>query len=218
VNVDSAGPPPGPGAVGRIASVLVDSVDFAELVVDAGLDAGGRGTAATEPEYRFDAERTITAFAATLARLHHTEIRPDTLRRRAELVVTPADLIARADAADHQVGPAYRHIGRERLVSILRDGAASIEPDPAALVLSHGAPTLDRLRFVDRDAIGFTDWSHAGLADPYLDLAVAARDVAQRFGPAPIQAFIGEYGLELADPVRLDWYLLAAELGTPASS
>jgi len=45
--------------------------------------------------------------------------------------------------------------------------------------------------------------------------AVAAvQSVASVFGPAPIQAFFGEYGSERPDPVRLDWYLLAAELVT----
>lgn len=191
-------------------------IEIAELLAPTGLDAGDRGVAATEPEYRLDAERTIGAFALTLGRLHRTEV-PPVLRTRTELVITPADLVARAAAADHEVSPAYRHISRDRLVTILADGADALAAEPEPLVVSHGAPTLDLLRFDGHEVIGLSDWSHAGLADPYLDLAVAARDVTTRFGPAPIQAFIDQYGIDRPDPVRLDWYLLAAELGVPAS-
>lgn len=217
MNAEPAGPKHRPRAVDQVVPVMIDSVELARLLADSGLVADDRGTAATEPEYRLDAERTIGAFASTLARLHRVEVQPSTLRRRRELVTTPEDLVARAAAAQHEVGEAYRHISRDRLVSILREGAGSIAPDPDTLVVSHGAPTFDRLRFVDHEPIGFSDWSHAGLADPYLDLAVAARDVAARFGPAPIHAFFDQYGLDRPDPVRLDWYLLAVELGTPAT-
>lgn len=185
---------------------------LAHLIVASSAEAGGRGISSIEPEYRLDAERTISRLATTLARIHEVAIDPRTLRADPAVVIGPEDLIHRAEAATGQVGPAYRHMTRERLLEVLRDGAAAIPTPPADLVLVQGSPTLANLRFDGPDAIGFEDWSGAALGDRYLDLAIAARDVAGVFGPAPIQAFFGEYGLERPDPVRLDWYLLAAEL------
>lgn len=200
---------------------------LAALVAASSLDSGSRGISAVEPEYRLDAERTLSRLATTLARLHAVVIRPAELLAQATLIRTPASLVQRAAAGTGQVGPAYRHMTRERLVRVLADGASALatatdglasasatasDTDTDGLVLTNGAPTLANLRFDGPEVLGFADWSQAGLADPYLDLAVAARDVASVFGPAPIHAFFDQYGLQRVDAVRLDWYLLAAEL------
>jgi aminoglycoside phosphotransferase len=186
---------------------------LAALIDASGRDAGRRGVAATEPEYRLDAERTIGHLAATLAALHAAPVEPAALRTEAEVVLEPSQLVARAESGTGEVGAAYRHLSRERLVEVLRDGARAVVVEPERLVLAQGRPTLANLRLEGPEPLGFADWTDAALADPYRDLALAARDVLQRFGPAPIQAFFGLYGLDRADPVRLDWYLLAAELG-----
>ena len=183
-----------------------------QLIVTSSADAGGRGISSIEPEYRLDAERTISRLATTLAGIHRVPIEPIGLRTDTSVTLGPGDLIRQAEQTTGEVGTAYRHMTRERLLHVLREGAAAIATPPADLVLVQGSPTLANLRFDGPDAIGFEDWSGAALGDRYLDLAIAARDVAAIFGPAPIQAFFGEYGLELPDPVRLDWYLLAAEL------
>lgn len=191
---------------------MTPAVRLAELIRASGQEAGSRGVAATEPEYRLDAERTIGHLAAALAALHHAAVSPAELRADAAVVIDPAVLVARAAESDGEVGAAYRHMPRARLVQILADGAGRATAAPEQLVLCQGIPTLANLRLEGPDPIGFADWSAAGLADPYLDLALAARDLVARFGPAPIQAFFDLYGVVRADPVRLDWYLLAAEL------
>lgn len=188
------------------------SVRLGQLIVASGFHAAGRGRSSIEPEYRLDAERTISRLATTLARIHDVAVEPAALRTDSTVTLGPDDLIRLAGESTGEVGPAYRHMPRERLLQVLGDGASAIAIAPDDLVLVHGSPTLANLRFDGPVAIGFADWSGAALGDRYLDLAIAARDVAAVFGPAPIQAFFGEYGLEHPDPVRLDWYLLAAEL------
>ncbi|MHB1139559.1 MAG: phosphotransferase [Microthrixaceae bacterium] len=185
---------------------------LAPLAVAAGLDAGGSGTPATAPEHRFEAERTIRSLAETLARLHAVEV-PAELRTDRALLVEPAELVDRAVGGTATPGPSYRHLSRERLCEILRDGAPA-SPAPGDLVLSHGHPTFAQLRFDGATPVGFDGWTRVGLADPHLDLAAAARDLVALFGPAPIHAFFEHYGVERPDPVRLDWYLLAHELGS----
>ena len=185
-----------------------------QLILGSAADAAGRGRSSIEPEYRLDAERTISRLATTLARIHQDPIEPPALRTDPSVTVGPDDLVQRAEQSSGEVGAAYRHVPRERLLEILRDGADAIRTTPEDLVLVQGSPTLANLRFDGPDAIGFEDWTRCALGDRHLDLAIAARDVAAVFGPAPIQAFFGEYGPGRPDPVRLDWYLLAAELGT----
>jgi aminoglycoside phosphotransferase len=186
------------------------SSELSSLIAASGLDATGAGAPGSDPAYRFEAERTIEAMASTLARLHGTPV-PEQLRRNPAVVVAPAALVAAADAGTGQPGVAYRHLSRDRLVEILRSGTPA-DPAPEQLVLCHGRPTFGRLRFDGPTPLGFDDWSAAGLADPHLDLAAAARDLVARFGPAPIHAFFEHYASHRPDPVRLDWYLLAAEL------
>ena len=179
----------------------------------------GVGVAATEPEYQFDAQRTIGSLAQSLASVHQVVIEEDSLLWESQLCVTALDLVERAlrsvalpPEALGELSPAYRHMSRERLSQILQDGAASMDRDSSEFVLLQGNPRLGNLRFVGQTLLGFEDWSESAVGDPYFDLAVAARDLLRIFGPQPIQAFFGEYGLLHPDPVRLDWYLLAVEL------
>jgi len=157
---------------------------------------------------------TLEALGAVLVRVHRADV-PDWLARclaRRE----PAEFVDAARLAVRQgrltagsITSAYRHVAPQRLVELLEDGAARIETDRRVLV--HGAPTLDRL-CGDAELDGFDDWRFAGIADPHLDLAIAARDVVARLGPAAVPVLASAYGPDLIDPVRLDWYSLAIEL------
>ncbi|CAB4704748.1 MAG: phosphotransferase [Actinobacteria bacterium] len=193
---------------------------FDALILTTNLFApAGDGVAATEPEYRFDAERTIGSLASSLASVHRFPVQPASLLAEPDLLLTTdflVELALRSTEAEQahpkELSPAYRHMSRVRLTQILQDGAGAIEQKPAEPVLLQGAPRLSNLRFSGQDLIGFEDWTQAAIGDAYFDLARAAQDLLNTFGPQPIQAFFGEYGLQNPDPVRLDWYLLAAEL------
>lgn len=195
-------------------------LQFDALILTTNLFApAGEGVAATEPEYRFDAERTIGSLARSLAAVHRSILQPANLVAEPDLLLSTDHLVelalksAEADQAHPEdLSPPYRHMSRVRLTQILQDGALAIEQKSAPPVLLQGAPRLSNLRFSGQDLIGFEDWTHAAIGDAYFDLAIAARDLLNTFGPQPIQAFFGEYGLQYPDPVRLDWYLLAAEL------
>jgi aminoglycoside phosphotransferase len=179
------------------------------------------GVPASSPEYRFDVEHTVGLLAAELARVHAADVDttvaplgPD------ELVTAARRALAEGRLTAQQLRPAYRHVQPERLVEIL---AARRPPRPGrdsdAPVLTHGSPTLEALRCRDGAALGFAGWEHAAVADRYRDLAVAASSVATDLGPMLVPTFFERYGDALGDagfghpdPLRLDWYALAAEL------
>jgi len=191
-----------------------------ELVAAAGLDATSAtcATAATDPEYRYDPERTVGLLAGALARLHDLAVPAG-----AGPVLAPARLVARARAAVAAgltvdgMSAAYSHMDPSRLVEVLADGEAAMA-DLWMPALTHGSPTLQRLQCVDGAAQGFDRWGDAAVSDPYRDLAVAAQDVAATLGPMLVPVLFERYGdarpgYGAPDPVRVDWYVLAAQFG-----
>lgn len=199
------------------------SAALAGVIVRSGLDATDlEGDPATSIEYRAQAEHTVGLLASTLARLHDLDLglRGDAARLP---VMGPAELVRRARAAlpaGELVGPrsaAYRHLSDERLVQVLDQGAADLVGSDAAVVLTHGTPTLGHLRCRAGMAIGLVGWEHAALGDPYRDLAVAARSVAEQLTPTLVPVLFERYGelrpeARRPDARRLDWYSLATEL------
>ena len=53
----------------------------------------GVGVAATEPEYQFDAQRTIGSLAQSLASVHQVVIEQDSLLWESQLCITTLDLV-----------------------------------------------------------------------------------------------------------------------------
>ncbi|HLU43170.1 MAG TPA: phosphotransferase [Microthrixaceae bacterium] len=196
------------------------------LIGDSGLDATGKGgTPASSREYRVEVERTVAMYASTLARLHDLEVPDDTAA--ALTVHDPAAIVGEATEAVRSgrvsaegLSSAYRHMAPERLLEILAERAgheAVATDDP--LVLTHGRPLLERLRCEHGAALGLTGWDRLGLGHPYRDLAVAAREVATGLSPMLVPVLFEAYAAASSrpqpprpDPVRLDWYVLAAEL------
>jgi len=178
----------------------------------ADLDATGRGVAATEVEYRYEPERPVGLLADVLARLHAAPpptgwvpLRDADVVRRASARVGAGEV--RADTLD----TAYAHLPPERLLEVLAAGAAAIDSVATAgsLVPTHGQADLVHLRCEGGRALGLADWSAAALADPYRDLAVAARSVARELGPMLVPDLLEGAGHLRPDPVRLDWWALA---------
>ncbi len=196
------------------------------LVERSGLDATGcAGEPASSVEYRVDAARTVGMLARALADLHSLEVDP-----LVDQPLTAADIAGGADAHEtvqrdrgepadaggsssrpSRTG-AYRHMERSRLAEILVDGAPGIDDRSTRRVLTHGAPTLSQLWCAKGELVGFVGWGRAAVADPYRDLAVAARGIAEEMPPVLLQVFFEQYGLDHPDPIRLDWYSLADEL------
>lgn len=165
------------------------------------------------------AESTVSHLGVVLARLHTSPLPRDVAAGLG--VVGPEDLVESAERnvasgaiTAATVSAAYRHLTLDRLVEVLRSGAAAAGSGDRVLV--HGAPTLERLTG-QGEFVALTDWSGAALADPHMDLAIAARDVIQRLGAAMVPVLAESYGHDRIDPRRLDWYSLAAELALGGS-
>lgn len=196
---------------------------IAGLIAASGVDATGLdGVAATEREYLVEVERTVEMYARTLARLHSTpldgaegqEATPAASAAPDDLVSSARHALEHGDITSDSLSAPYRHVTPGRLVELFAQGRPA-EPDE--WVLCHGRPELTRLRCSAGEALGFVEWERACLSDPYLDLAVAARDVATRLSPVLVPALLDSYTAARGrsgrpDAVRLDWYALAAEL------
>jgi aminoglycoside 3'-phosphotransferase-2 len=186
---------------------------LADAVAAAGLDPGGRGVPATDLEYRYEPDRTVGLLAGALARLHAVAVPADGPR------LTPADVVslARDRLAVGRITPdtvdaAYTHVDPTRLVDVLAEGSHRLADAPA--VITHGSATLDALRCEAGAALGLAGTECLAVADPYRDLAVAARSIATTFGPMLVPELFERYGGPPADPVRLDWWALATVLTT----
>lgn len=152
-----------------------------------------------------------------------------------------ADALAAAEGAvadgwTPSAGSPYAGVEPDRIVEVLRDGAARAEqrsstpvptigratfanlmlPEPGDGPDLSGAPNLTFRRPSKRsERPRFADSSDAALSDPYRDLAVAAADVVATFGPGAVLGLTAAYvearpSIEPLDPIRLDWWSLAA--------
>jgi aminoglycoside phosphotransferase len=95
--------------------------------------------------------------------------------------------------------------------SLFRELLAS-RPADEDLVFTHGDYCTPNV-LIDPDALtvtGFIDWNRAGIADRYMDLALAARSIDYNFGAAWIKPFFEAYGVE-PDPAKVAFYQLLDE-------
>ena len=81
---------------------------------------------------------------------------------------------------------------------------------------THGDYCLPNVLLVDDGAggfriSGFVDCGNAGIADPYQDLALCARSVAQNLGAEWVPALFARYGLERVDEEKVAYYQLLDE-------
>jgi aminoglycoside 3'-phosphotransferase II len=84
-------------------------------------------------------------------------------------------------------------------------------PSDEAHALTHGDPCLPNVLFDRGTFVGFVDCGRAGMADPYQDLALAARSIASNLGLHRVPVFFEEYGLPMPDERKLAFYRLLDE-------
>ena len=108
---------------------------------------------------------------------------------------------------------AYRRSTPERLVEHLHT-MQPIPLEPGEAVLVHGSLSVRHL-VVDPSmarVVGILGWEWSGLGDRLLDLAVTARSVMMNFGPEASAGLFDVYGIDVVDPLRLEFYGLTDEL------
>jgi aminoglycoside 3'-phosphotransferase-2 len=67
-------------------------------------------------------------------------------------------------------------------------------PPPEDFVVAHGDAAWNNMIVAPDGGVGFVDCGHAGRADRYLDLAVAAAEVVDHFGRDSLKIFADAYG------------------------
>lgn len=188
-----------------------------ELVAASGCDAsGGPGGPAASPEHRVESDRLVRLLAGMLGRLHRTAPAPGSSADDVP-VLTPSEVARRAvervRVDPPVVSAPYRHLSPERLGQVLAERVGLVEGHHA--VLTHGGATAHTLVVHRGEATGLVDWSRAAVADPHRDLAHSARWITAALGAGLVPALFDAYDGGPVDPVRLDWWVLAAELLPP---
>jgi aminoglycoside 3'-phosphotransferase II len=84
-------------------------------------------------------------------------------------------------------------------------------PADEACVLTHGDACLPNVLFDAGRYVGFIDCGRVGVADPYQDLALAARSIGSNLGREWVPVFFEAYGLPNADERKLAFYRLLDE-------
>jgi len=102
----------------------------------------------------------------------------------------------------------------ERIGRTARELLTEIEawrPGNEASALTHGDPCLPNVMFDEGRFTGFVDCGRVGVADPYQDLALAARSIASQLGREWVGVFFTEYGVPKPDERKLAFYRLLDE-------
>lgn len=183
------------------------------LVADTDSDSAP----ASHEMYLMQIETTLGLLGRALSMVHSVAL--DLANTNDDLeTIAPATIVQQVrdlppkPSGSPGISSAYAHMSRPELLTALVDGADAVTERADAPVLLQGTATLDNLRLNAFEIRGFSKWESVNRGDRHFDLAVASRDVVERCGPNGVAVLLDSYGLDLVDPVRLDWYSLALEL------
>jgi len=115
---------------------------------------------------------------------------------------THAGLVAEADFDEERLG---------RTATDLLVELDATRPADEARALTHGDACLPNVIVDGARFSGFVDCGRAGIADPYQDLALAARSIDDNLGAGRSEVFFREYGLPNPDRAKLVFYRLLDE-------
>lgn len=168
------------------------------------------GTPASDPVHRVEGLQLATAVGAGLRAIH--DVDPADCPFDERLVARRAvierrvstGLVDRADLSEP-----YRRHDPDQLLALWWRGEPTDDED---LVVTHGDYTLGNVRIGGGEVVGVEGWRRCGVADRYVDLAVAARSLADAVGPELTLAFFDAYGVTEPSLTKIDFYALAAEL------
>jgi aminoglycoside 3'-phosphotransferase-2 len=164
----------------------------------------------------------VRALADALRRLHATPAADCPFRHPAPSRVAEARERTRrglVDESDFDDAPRGRRA--EDLVADLEADLETLRPEGEASVLTHGDYCLPNVildigaggapRGAEVTVSGLVDCGRAGLADPYQDLALAARSIGANLGPQWVPEFFERYGIGEVNERKLRFYTLLDE-------
>ncbi|MEV4117146.1 APH(3') family aminoglycoside O-phosphotransferase [Nonomuraea sp. NPDC049695] len=94
----------------------------------------------------------------------------------------------------------------------VHDRLIAERPAVEDLVVAHGDYTPGNVLLPQDGDPVVIDVGGLGVADRYLDLAIAVRDLGDDFGPAAVDDFFAAYGLDTLDEQRLHYFRLLDEM------
>jgi aminoglycoside phosphotransferase len=171
------------------------------------------GADASEPRPPERHAAVVAALAAGLRTLHATNISacPFDQSRRVRVAEArqrlEAGLVDEADFDDVRQGRPARDLFAELLAS---------DPGEEHRAFTHGDYCLPNVILEEDGSGGYrvsglVDCGHAGVADPYQDLALCARSVAHNLDPDLVPVLFARYGLDRVDERKLEYYQLLDE-------
>jgi aminoglycoside 3'-phosphotransferase-2 len=167
------------------------------------------GHPASSDEHRGDVETLIRALASGLRAVHALPVEGCPFDTRLDVRLAEAEARVAAGLVDEDdFEPAYRRYTASRLFELLTASRPSGDED---VVVVHGDYSLANV-LLDGDTIaGYLDVGRLGVADRYVDLAVAARDIANLISPHALGPFFDAYGIDQPELLKLDFYVLLDE-------
>jgi len=129
-------------------------------------------------------------------------IRPWLLRSRALNSECPLEWSMRADFDEERLGSTAQELLTE---------LEAWRPVDESRALTHGDPCLPNVLFDKGQFVGFIDCDRVGVADPYQDLALAARSIGSNLGRSWVPVFFRQYGIDNPNERKLAFYRLLDE-------
>jgi aminoglycoside 3'-phosphotransferase-1 len=167
------------------------------------------GSPADELHHRVDGHALATAFAAGLRAIHALDASACPFDARLPVRAAEARQRVAAGLVDAAgFDEAYRRYDPDTLLGLWLQSVPGDE-DP---VVTHGRYTLDNVLIDAGGVTGYVDWARCGVADRYVDLALAARSLARAVGPELVVTFFEHYGIDQPSLAKIDFYVLADEL------
>ena len=164
------------------------------------------GSSADETE--LSAEIVVPALARALSALHAVPAAhcpfDESIAVRLDRAGT---LVASGEVDPRAFAPRNRDVAPAVLLERLRSAVPRED-----VVVVHGDATLANMIVGNDLAVGFIDCGHAGRADPYTDLALVTEGLAERFGAATADCFLGAYGRAALDQRTAGYFLDLYEL------
>jgi aminoglycoside phosphotransferase len=165
---------------------------------------------AHDEAFRADMPRLVRLIAAGMRQIHSISIEDCPFDQRLDTRIEAARVRMINGLVDEDDFDPQR---RGRSAEELYPGLLADRPRTEALVFTHGDYCLPNIIIdpANRVISGFIDWGSAGIADRHQDIALAARSLEYNFGAEWVPLLFEEYGIELIDPAKIEYYKLLDE-------